>query len=672
MFQSNTPLAGIGRFQLKAWNCSPKNKLRAFIVADECSKGRRMSVLILDNLSYSIAGRLLLDRASLMVDPGRRIGLIGRNGAGKSTLLKLIGGALQPDGGTIRLGNRVRMGYVAQEAPAGVITPLEVVLTADAERTALLAALEDPAMAPERLGEIHDRLMTIGAEAAPSRAASILSGLGFSTEWQSRPMSSFSGGWRMRVALAAVLFSEPDLLLLDEPTNHLDLEATLWLEGYLQKFPGAVLLVSHDRQLLDRAVEAIVHLDGGRLTLTPGGFAEFIRIKTERALQQSRAAEKVAEQRAHMQKFVDRFRAKASKAKQAQSRIKALERMPQIDAVVEDKATHFSFPSAEPVAPPMLSLDGVDIGYDGKPILAGVSLRLDMEDRIALLGTNGNGKSTLAKLLAGRLAPLRGREFRTGNLRVGYFAQHQEDDLVMDDTPYDHLSRTLPKATPPQVRAQAARFGLDADRVNTKVGAMSGGEKARLLLALATRDAPHLLILDEPTNHLDIDARDALVKALAEFEGAVVLISHDPYLVDLVADRLLLVAGGKVTALEGDLAGYALSVTEGSSSSGGGGRENARKAERNDSNGNNKAARAEARSKMAPLRQAAKAAEQKLTKLAAEQAQLETRLTDPGIYTPAKAKDLADINKRIAAIKRETETAEQAWLMAEAALEEAG
>jgi ATP-binding cassette, subfamily F, member 3 len=629
-----------------------------------------MSVLILDNLSYSIAGRVLLNQAGLMVDPGRRIGLIGRNGAGKSTLLKLIGGTLQPDGGTIRLGNRVRLGYVAQEAPAGVITPLEVVLAADTERSALLASLEDPAVAPERLAEIHDRLLTIGAEAAPSRAASILSGLGFSSEWQSRPMSSFSGGWRMRVALAAVLFSEPDLLLLDEPTNHLDLEATLWLESYLQKFPGAVLLVSHDRQLLDRAVEAIVHLDAGRLTLTPGGFAEFIRIKTERALQQSRAAEKVAEQRAHMQKFVDRFRAKATKAKQAQSRIKALERMPQIEAVVEDKATHFSFPSAEPLAPPMLSLDGVDIGYDGRSVLRGVSLRLDMEDRVALLGTNGNGKSTLAKLLAGRLAPLRGREFRTGALRVGYFAQHQEDDLVLDDTPYDHLSRALPKATPPQVRAQAARFGLDADRVNTKVGAMSGGEKARLLLALATRDAPHLLILDEPTNHLDIDARDALVKALAEFEGAVVLISHDPYLVDLVADRLLLVAGGKVTALEGDLASYALSVTEGSSSHAA--RETARKVERNDSNGNSRAARAEARSRMAPLRQAVKAAEQKLAKLAAEQAQLETRLADPGIYTQAKAKELADINKRIAAIKRETEAVEQEWLEAEAALEEAG
>ena len=496
-----------------------------------------MSVLILDSVSYSIAGRGLLERASLMVDPGRRIGLIGRNGAGKSTLLKLIAGELQVDGGTIRLGQRVRLGYVAQEAPGGDITPLEVVLKADAERTMLLAEAEDETVAHDRIAEIHDRLLTIGADAAPAKAAAILSGLGFSTEWQARPMSSFSGGWRMRVALAAVLFSEPDLLLLDEPTNHLDLEATLWLEQYLGKFPGAVLLVSHDRQLLDRAVEAIAHLDGGKLTLTPGGFAEYIRIKTEKALQQGRAAERVAEQRAHMQKFVDRFRASATKARQAQSRIKALERMPQIESVVEDKVTRFSFPEPNKLAPPMLSLDGVNIGYDDKPVLRGVSLRVDMEDRIALLGTNGNGKSTLAKLLAGRLEPLSGRQFRTGNLRVGYFAQHQEEDLIAGETPYDHLSRALPKATPPQVRAQAARFGLDADRVNTKVGAMSGGERARLLLALATRDAPHLLILDEPTNHLDIDARDALVRALAEFEGAVLLISHDPYLVDLVADR---------------------------------------------------------------------------------------------------------------------------------------
>jgi ATP-binding cassette subfamily F protein 3 len=555
------------------------------------------------------------------------------------------------------------MGYVAQEAPGGDATPLDVVLAADVERTSLLAAAEDPHIAPDRIAEIHDRLLTIQADAAPARAAAILSGLGFTTEAQARPMSSFSGGWRMRVALAAVLFSAPDLLLLDEPTNHLDLEATLWLEQYLGKFPGAVLLVSHDRQLLDRAVEAIAHLDGGKLTLTPGGFAEFIRIKTERALQLGRAAERAAEQRAHMQSFVDRFRAKASKARQAQSRIKALERMPQIESVVEDKVTRFSFPEPNKLAPPMLSLDGVDIGYDGTPVLRGVSLRVDMEDRIALLGTNGNGKSTLAKLIAGRLAPLAGRQFRTGNLRVGYFAQHQEEDLVANESPYEHLSRALPKATPPQVRAQAARFGLDADRVNTKVSAMSGGERARLLLALATRDAPHLLILDEPTNHLDIDARDALVKALAEFEGAVLLISHDPYLVDLVADRLLLVSGGKVTALDGDLESYAASVTDAAPS-----RENPRK---NDKKDNNKKDRAEARSKTAPLRQAVKDAEQRLARLAAERQMLERKLADPVIYGSSKTKDLAYINQRIAAIKRETEAAERDWLAAEAALEAA-
>jgi len=623
-----------------------------------------MSVLMIENVSFSIGGRALLERANLMVDPGRRIGLIGRNGAGKSTLLKLIAGELHVDGGSIRLGQRLRLGYVAQEAPGGDATPLDVVLKADVERSALLAEAEDEATPHDRLGELHDRLVTIGAESAPARAAAILSGLGFSTEWQSRAMSSFSGGWRMRVALAAVLFSAPDMLLLDEPTNHLDLEATLWLEQYLQKFPGSLLLVSHDRQLLDRAVDAIAHLDGGKLTLTPGGFAEFIRIKTEKALQQGRAAERIAEQREHMQKFVDRFRASAAKAKQAQSRIKALERMPQIESVVEDKATHFSFPSPEELAPPMLSLDGVDIGYDGKAILTGVSLRIDKEDRIALLGTNGNGKSTLAKLLAGRLEPLKGRQFRSRQLRVGYFAQHQEEDLVVGETPYEHLARVLPKATPPQVRAQAARFGLDADRVNTKVGAMSGGERARLLLALATRDAPHLLILDEPTNHLDIDARDALVKALADFEGAVLLISHDPYLVDLVADRLLLVAKGKVTQLEGDLASYAASVTEGSTSSGGGSRDNSRK--------NNKAEKAEARSRLAPLRQAVKDAELRMAKLNAEQGLLEKKLTDPGIYSAGKAKDLAYINQRVAAIKRELAKAEHDWLEASAVLEEAG
>ncbi len=620
-----------------------------------------MSVLSIEDLSFSIAGRPLLEHATLMIDEGKRVGLIGRNGAGKSTLLKLIAGGLSPDGGKIRFGQRVRLGYVAQEAPGGEISPLQVVLDADTERAALLEAADNPETPHENLAEIHDRLLTIEADSAPSRAAAILAGLGFNEEWQGRPMRSYSGGWRMRVALAAVLFSAPDLLLLDEPTNHLDLEATLWLEGYLQKFPGAILLVSHDRQLLDRAVEAIAHLDRGKLTLSPGGFAEFIRIKTERALQQARAAEKVAEQRAHMQSFVDRFRAKASKARQAQSRIKALERMPQIDSVVEDRATTFSFPSPDELPPPMLQLDDVNIGYDGKAILSGVSLRLDMEDRIALLGQNGNGKSTLAKLLAGRLSSMKGREFRVKGLRIGYFAQHQEDDLVLTDTPYDHLARALPKALPPQIRAQAARFGLDSDRVNTKVGAMSGGEKARLLLALCTRDAPHLLILDEPTNHLDIDARDALVKAILAFEGAVVLISHDPYLVDLVADRLLLVADGKVTPFEGDLAAYASSITERAA----GPPRSA--AERK----NDKAARQEARARLAPLRQAAKAAEQVLARLVSEKERMEAMLAGEEIYTQAKAHDLARVNQRLAAVKREIGAAEHVWLEAHEALEAA-
>lgn len=621
-----------------------------------------MSVLRLEDLSYAIAGRPLLEHAELLLDEGKHVGLIGRNGAGKSTLLKLIAGGIQPDGGKVMLGNRVRLGYVAQEAPGGDVTPLDVVLAADVERAELLHATEHPETPAERLAEIHERLLAIRAESAPARAASILAGLGFNEDWQARPMSSYSGGWRMRVALAAVLFSEPDLLLLDEPTNHLDLEATLWLEGYLQKFPGAILLVSHDRQLLDKAVEATVHLDNGKLTMTPGGFAEFVRIKTERALQQARAAERVAVQRAHMQAFVDRFRAKATKARQAQSRLKALEKLPQIDAVVEGQATEFSFPSPEELPPPMLQLEGVEIGYDGKAVLSGVSLRIDMEDRIALLGQNGNGKSTLAKLLAGRLAAMRGREFRVKGLRVGYFAQHQEDDLVLTDTPYDHLARALPQALPPQIRAQAARFGLDADRVNTPVGQMSGGEKARLLLALATRDAPHLLILDEPTNHLDIDARDALIKALTDFEGAVVLISHDPYLVELAADRLVLVANGKVTPFEGDLAAYAATMSERGAPA------QARKVEEKK---NDKAARAEARARLAPLQKAAKAAETALNKLTAEKETLEAKLADEGIYAPAKAVELNRITLRLGALKSEIEAAEMTWLEAAEALEAA-
>jgi ATP-binding cassette subfamily F protein 3 len=618
-----------------------------------------MSLLTLSGISIRIAGRLLLDNADLAVDPGRRIGLVGRNGAGKSTLLKAIAGDIGIDGGEIRLAARARLGRVKQEAPSGDASLLDTVLAADTERVALLAEAESAE--PHRLGEIHDRLIAIGADAAPARAATILAGLGFDAAAQARAVESFSGGWRMRVALASALFVNPDLLLLDEPTNHLDLEATLWLESWLARFPGAALVVSHDRGLLDRCVQAIAHLDRGKLSLTPGGYDEFVRIRTERAMQQTRAAEKIAEQRAHMQSFVDRFRAQATKARQAQARLKAIARLPQIESVIEDAPTRFAFPEPAQLSPPILALDRVSVGYDGRPVLRDLTLRVDMDDRIALLGANGNGKSTLAKLIAGRLSPISGELRRGPKLRVGYFAQHQEAELSASETPVAHMARALPRALPPQVRAQLARFGLDADRADTPVESLSGGEKARLLLALATRDAPQLLILDEPTNHLDIDAREALVRALAEFSGAVLLITHDPHLVDLVADRLWLVADGTAAPYDGDLDDYRQLLMDRARP--------APKADAAPSRRDERRERADARVATAPLRKRARDAESRIAKLAAERAALEAKLADPKLYASGKVADITAAQTRIAAIARETDAAEMEWLEASEALE---
>ncbi|GBQ84333.1 ABC transporter ATP-binding protein [Gluconacetobacter johannae DSM 13595] len=622
-----------------------------------------MSLLVISDLTLRIAGRTLLDTASLTVDPGRKIGLVGRNGAGKSTLLAAIAGDIAPDGGSIHLSSRARMARIRQEAPSGDANLLDTVLAGDAERTALLAEA-DHARDLARLADIHERLRAIGADSAPSRAATILSGLGFDSDAQARAVSDFSGGWRMRVALATALFLNPDLLLLDEPTNHLDLEATIWLENWLARFTGAALIVSHDRGLLDRAVDAIAHLDQRKLSLTPGGYSEFVRIRTEQALQQARAAERIAAQRAHMQSFVDRFRAKATKARQAQARLKALEKLPVLDTVIEDAPTRFAFPEPAPLPPPMLVLDRVSVGYDGRPILSDLSLRLDMEDRIALLGANGNGKSTFAKLIAGRLAPMRGTVSHSPRLRVGYFAQHQAEELLPDETPVDHMARAMPKAPPTAVRAQLARFGLDADRADTVTRDLSGGEKARLLLALATRDAPHLLILDEPTNHLDLDAREALIRALAEFEGAVLLISHDPHLVELAADRLWLVGDGAVRPFDGDMAEYRVWLTE-----------RARAATRPAvaapaPKREDRRERAEARKAIAPLRRKARDAEARMAGLAGERARLEARLADPALYAAGRADEVTSINTRLAAIGREEAQAEEEWLEAEAAIEE--
>jgi len=619
-----------------------------------------MSLLVITDAVIRMGGRTLLNGADLTVEAGRRIGLVGRNGAGKSTLLRAIAGEIGIDGGAIRLSARARLATVRQEAPEGPASLLDTVLQGDPERLALLEEAETAN--PHRLAEVHERLRAISADSAPARAATILAGLGFDEAAQARPVAEFSGGWRMRVALATALFANPDLLLLDEPTNHLDLEATLWLESWLARFPGAALVVSHDRGLLDRAVEAIAHLDKGKLSLTPGGFDEFVRIRTERAMQQARAAERVAAERAHIQSFIDRFRYKASKARQAQARIKALERLPQIEAVIEDAPTRFVFPEPARIAPPILALDRVDIGYDATPVLRNVSLTVDMDDRIALLGANGNGKSTLAKLFADRLAPAAGEVRRGPKLKVGYFAQHQTDELVAAETPIDHMARALPRATQTQLRAQLARFGLDADRAETPVANLSGGEKARLLLALATRDAPQILILDEPTNHLDIDARDALVKALADFQGAVLLITHDPNLVELVADRLWLVADGTVRSFDGDLDDYRALLSERARPAA-----KAEAATRRD----DRRERAEARAALAPFRKQAKDAEARLAKLAAEQARIEARLADTSLYEPSRVTEVTSANARLAAIKKEAKAAEEAWLAAEGALEAA-
>ena len=620
-----------------------------------------MTVLTIRNLTLRVGARALMENADFTLDTGRKIGLVGRNGAGKSTLLKAITGELQPDGGDVRLAARARLGIVAQEAPGGETSLLDSVLEADLERASLLAELAQHGN-DDRAAEIHERLIAIQADAAPARAATILAGLGFDAEGQARPLNSWSGGWRMRVALARVLFSAPDLLLLDEPTNHLDLEATVWLEGWLAKFAGAAIVVSHDRGLLDRAVDGIVHLDQRKLTFYTGNYENFVRVRTERAAQQESQRTKIAAQRAHMQAFVDRFKAKASKAKQAQSRVKALAKLPVIDAVIEDSSSSFAFPAPEQLAPPVLVLEHASVGYGGTPILANLDLRLDQEDRIALLGANGNGKSTLAKLIAGRLTVARGTMKRSPKLRVGFFAQHQSEDLDAEGTPLSHMQAALPRATVAQCRSQIARFGLTAERAETKIKSCSGGEKARLLLALCTRDAPHLLILDEPTNHLDIDAREALVRALAEFEGAVLLITHDPHLVELIADRLWLVADGTVKPFEGDMDEYRALLSDRARGQARGEDAPGAKLGPGAKPGTDRRVKALSRQQLAPLKARVKEIEKQIERLNLESGLIEKRLSDPATYAKRKAEDIAWATTRRVVIARSVATLEEEWL----------
>ena len=616
-------------------------------------------MLIIDDISIRIAGRLLVDGASVQIPDGARVGLVGRNGTGKSTLFRAIAGELATEQGRIQMPARARWGRLAQEAPDGPEALIEVVLAADRERNDLLAEAETVNDA-HRIAEIQTRLADIGAHSAPARAAGILAGLGFSHEDQSRPCSDFSGGWRMRVALAAVLFSEPDLLLLDEPTNYLDLEGTLWLEDHLARYPRTVIVISHDRDLLDNAVNSILHLDNAKLVFYRGGYSSFERQRRERLALEQKFVKKQEAERKKLTAFVERFRAKATKARQAQSRMKLLAKMEPIAAIASDEVREIVIPAPDKqLSPPIIAMDGVSVGYEpGKPVLRRLSLRIDDDDRIALLGANGNGKSTMAKLIAGRLAPTDGKITRADKLKIGYFAQHQLDELDPGGSPYTHLRRLMPDAPEAKVRARAGAIGFSAAAADTKVASLSGGEKARLLLGLATFDAPNLILLDEPTNHLDIDSRAALVEAINDYPGAVILVSHDRYLLEACADRLWLVGNGGVAPFEGDLDDYRrLILSGGGDDNDGRGEKSADKASRADQ----RRAAAEKRAELAPLKRRITAIEKDMTKATRRIAEIDAILADHALYTrdPSRATALAKERSDAAAALG---AAEEQWL----------
>ncbi|MDP3173970.1 MAG: ABC-F family ATP-binding cassette domain-containing protein [Phenylobacterium sp.] len=623
-------------------------------------------MLKIQDLVFDAWGRRFFDGASVNLPKDAKVGLVGRNGVGKTTLFKLIQGELVLGSGEISLPKAARIGAVDQEHPATPVPLLETVLAADVRRAALMAELETAS--PEHLGEVYAQLIEIDADRAPSRAAEILSGLGFSDADLARPMSEFSGGWRMRVALAAALFAEPDLLLLDEPTNYLDLEGALWLEARLRKYPHTAVIVSHDRELLNNSVDHILHLFDGKLEIYTGGYDSFENQRAEKARLADAMRSKIEAKRAHMQSFVDRFRAKASKATQAQSRLKMLAKLPPVTMTIEERTAPFTLPSAErPLAPPLIRMEGVDVGYGGPPILKHLNLRLDVDDRIGLLGVNGAGKSTFAKMVAGALKPEAGHMHRDRRMRVGWFHQHQIEALDPSDTPLEIIRRALPEASEAARRSRLAQFGLGQSKVETTVANLSGGERARLLLNLVAMEAPHLLILDEPTNHLDIDSRRALLDALNEYEGAVILITHDRSLMELVADRLWLAADGSIAPFDGDMDDYARFVLD-----------RARIAARN--NSQTKSAPAEAAPAATPIvvrkpkvptgtaRRRAEAAEAALGRAAKALAEIDAALSDPAVFTdnPAKA---AELGRRRAQAQAQVDAAEHEWIEAQEAFE---
>ncbi|MFD2677937.1 ABC-F family ATP-binding cassette domain-containing protein [Camelimonas lactis] len=622
-------------------------------------------MLTISDLTYRLGPRILFDSASAAIPDGARVGFVGRNGAGKSTLFRLLTGEISSESGAFSLPRHRRIGAVAQEAPSGPEPLVEVVLAADTERAALLREAETTTD-PMRRAEIETRLVDIDAHSAPARAAAILHGLGFDAEAQLRPCSSFSGGWRMRVALAAVLFAEPDLLLLDEPTNYLDIEGTLWLYDFLGRYPHTALVISHDRELLDEAVDHILHLDRGKLTLYRGGYTSFDRQRREKMAQNNALRARQENERKHMQAFVDRFRAKATKARQAQSRLKRLEKMEPIAAMTDEAVLPFSLPGPErPLSPPIIAMEGVAAGYGERVVLKNLNLSIAPDDRIALLGQNGNGKSTFAKLLAGSLQPLSGAMARSGKLETAFFAQHQLDVLRINDTPFQHVAVLMPGAPEAKIRARAAQMGFPGQKADTPVSSLSGGERARLTMGLAAFHGPHLLILDEPTNHLDIDSRQALMEAINDYPGAVVLVSHDRFLVEACVDRLWLVANGSVKPFDGDLDDYRALVLGGADAG----------KPRADNQGNEQAERrrqaAERRQAQAPLRKRLEALEARIEKLTTAVNKVDAALAEGDAFAknPAKAAELAKMRADAA---EAIATAEEEWLEISSQLESGG
>ncbi|PIC00462.1 ABC-F family ATP-binding cassette domain-containing protein [Caulobacter sp. X] len=613
-------------------------------------------MLQINDLTFDAWGRRFFDKATVSLPPGAKVGLVGRNGVGKSTLFKLILGHLHAGDDEISLPKTARVGSVDQEHPATPVSLLDTVLEADVERHSLMTQLETAD--PEHMGEIWARLIEIDSDSAPARASEILAGLGFSQEDLARPMSEFSGGWRMRVALAAALFAEPDMLLLDEPTNYLDLEGALWLEARLQKYPHTALIISHDRELLNNSCTHILHLANAKLELYTGGYDEFEKRRAEKARLQLSAKAKQDAERAHLQAFVDRFKAKASKAAQAQSRMKRLAKMEPVSVTIEERVAPFTLPSPEkPLPPPLIRLEKAFVGYEpGRPILKNLGLRMDLDDRIGLLGVNGAGKSTFAKLVAGALGVQSGEFHRDKKMKVGWFHQHQIEAMDPNDTALEIIRRAMPEASEASRRSRLAQFGLPFEKQETKVESLSGGERARLLLNLVAMDAPHLLILDEPTNHLDIDSRRALLDALNDYMGAVILITHDRSLMELVADRLWLAADGAIKPFDGDMDDYAKFVLE-----------RAKQAVK-PTQVAREAAKAAApsapqpkKAAIEPLRRKVDAAEQVMNRCTRNLAELDAQLADPDLYVKSPGK-VAELTKRRENAKSKLDEAEEAWM----------